>query len=91
MLYKALVHLTSKQQIHKEARWHHFGKLEVKQQSVEEKKRSANGKKKSVEEELAVFCDLAHMEQCLDQARQKEWVDKTFNDMKASIGEQRGS
>jgi Family of unknown function (DUF5898) len=87
MLYKALVHLTSKQQIHKEVRWHHFGKLEVKQQTVAEKKRSANGKKKSVDEDLAVFCDLAHMEQCDDQAKQKEWVVKTFNDMKKLASE----
>jgi Family of unknown function (DUF5898) len=100
MLYKALRHLASQGYVHREVRWHHVGLWTVKgsgdRDSVSWASRMTNlftGRRKRSEsdesgafDEVAVFCDLAHVERLADSEEQNQWVKKTFDAMKERIG-----
>jgi Family of unknown function (DUF5898) len=88
MLYKALEHLTSKDHVHEEVRWHHVGLWKTKKPVATPKRRGKSGGQSTVVGiEFAVFCDLEHAKKCLDEQEKAAWVEATFGEMKRRIGE----
>ena len=96
LLYKALKHLATKKCIHKEVFWHHIGLVgtPASMDDLDSQNGGMNCLPKrsqrvegNVIPETAVFCDLAHVETCVEKEKLSKWVEECFQRMKDRMGE----
>jgi hypothetical protein len=96
MLYKALLHFSSKGYIHTDLWWRHIGVISVKKiQPIHAGCERRSHKRTKIEttekEDVVVFCDLGSngskgVVKCDDVTKRQTWVDEQFEWLEGRIG-----